>query len=257
MSKLKLRHLSIIFLVFCALLLSISVISAAENTTGHTDLKKTSDATVKVNDNSANQTLKNTPVKKAKVSAPAVYNEYRKNGLFKISVKNQNKKPLKKIAVKVKVYTGKKAKTYTLKTNKKGIATLNTKTLKRGTHKVEITSANKYYSMNQQSYIHIGVKKSLTLKINENKDFKNGDYFLFFKETKNAQYEKGVYVENLRVYKGSLSGSKTHHALKAKYTFTNIRGMTIVKFSTSNNMLKTKLITGYEPVTAKIWYIEE
>ena len=255
----KLKHLSIIFLVLCTLLLTVSVISAAENTT---DLKQTQNTPVKVNETSTEPTLKNTQanktqVQKTKVNAPAVYNVYKKNGLFKITVKDMNKKPLKKIAVKVKVNTGKKSKTYTLKTNKNGIATLNTKTLKKGTHKVEITSANKYYSINRKSCIHIGVKKSITLKINESKDFKNGDYFRFFKQPKNAQYEKGVYVENLRVYKGSLSGSKSHHALKAKYTFTNIKGMTIIKFSKSNNMLKTKLIIGYEPVTAKIWYIQE
>ena len=46
--------------------------------------------------------------------------------------------------MKVKVYTGKKYKTYTLKTSSKGIAKLNTKSLSVGTHKVVVSSANKY-----------------------------------------------------------------------------------------------------------------
>jgi hypothetical protein len=45
------------------------------------------------------------------------------------------------------VYTGKKVKKYIVKTNKKGIATINTKNLKRGSHKVVITSKNSNYDV--------------------------------------------------------------------------------------------------------------
>lgn len=65
----------------------------------------------------------------------------------KFQIKVTNKKTKKVIAgvkVKVKVYTGKTYKTYTLKTNSKGIAKLNVKSLKVGTHKVVVSSANKY-----------------------------------------------------------------------------------------------------------------
>ncbi len=64
---------------------------------------------------------------------------------FKVTVKNKKtKKVIKGVKVKVKVYTGKKAKSYTVKTNKKGIAKLDTSKLKVGKHKVVVTSANKY-----------------------------------------------------------------------------------------------------------------
>ena len=64
---------------------------------------------------------------------------------FKVKVKNKkNKKVIKGVKVKIKVYTGKKAKTYTAKTNAKGIAKISTKKLKVGKHKVIVTSANKY-----------------------------------------------------------------------------------------------------------------
>ncbi len=64
---------------------------------------------------------------------------------FKVTVKNtKTKKVIPTIKIKIKVYTGKKSKTYTVKTNKKGIAYFNVKSLKVGTHKVVVTSANKY-----------------------------------------------------------------------------------------------------------------
>ena len=64
---------------------------------------------------------------------------------FKVTVKNKKtKKVVSGVKVKVKVYTGKKAKTFTAKTNSKGIAKILTNKLKVGKHKVVITSANKY-----------------------------------------------------------------------------------------------------------------
>lgn len=64
---------------------------------------------------------------------------------FKVTVKNtKTKKVISGVKVKIKVYTGKKSKTYTVKTNAKGIASLNVKSLKVGTHKVVVNSGNKY-----------------------------------------------------------------------------------------------------------------
>lgn len=270
----NLKHLSIIFIALCVLFLSIAAISASENITDSDIISDADDEsleqsivdTVSANesstpskDNNSTSTSTNKIVqpKKAKATAPEVCNIYKKKGSFKITIKDTDKKIIKKLKLKVKVYTGKKTKTYTLKTNAKGIATLSTKNLKKGTHKVVISSGDSNYTLSKKSYIHIGVKKYVTLKLNKEKNFKNGDYFRFFKETKNAQYKKGVYVENLRVYNGNLDGAKSHHIIKVKYTFKNIKAMKIIKYSTSKNMFKTKLIIGYEPVTAKITYIQE
>ena len=64
---------------------------------------------------------------------------------FKVTVKNKKtKKVIKGVKVKIKVYTGKKAKTYTAKTNSKGIAKISTSKLKVGSHKVIVTSGDKY-----------------------------------------------------------------------------------------------------------------
>lgn len=191
-----------------------------------------------------------------KVTAPITIKEYNKKGNFKITVKDSNKKAINGIKLKVKVYTGKKAKTYNLKTNSKGQAIISTKNLKNGIHKVVISNGDKNSKISKKSLIVIGKPKIMMLALNQQKNFKNGDYFKFHKETKTSQDEKGVYVENLRIYKGSLMAAKTHHIIKVKYTFKNIKGNTIIKTSTSKNMFQTKLIIGYEPVKAEVTYLQ-
>ena len=59
------------------------------------------------------------------------------------------------IKLKLRIYTGKKYKTYTVKTNKKGVAKFNTKKLKRGKHKVKILSGNKNVVVSKKSSIRI------------------------------------------------------------------------------------------------------
>ena len=86
--------------------------------------------------------IKKSPTKltPAKLTAKKGASKY-----FKVTVKNtKTKKVISGVKVKIKVYTGKKYKTYTVKTNSKGIAKLNVKSLKVGTHKVVVTSGNKY-----------------------------------------------------------------------------------------------------------------
>lgn len=97
-------------------------------------------------------------IKKAKttIKAPDVINKYGKSNYFKIKVTNKlSKKAVYNVKVKVKVFTGKKYKTYALETNSDGVAKLNTKNLKKGSHKVEIVSGNKNYIMSKKSSIKI------------------------------------------------------------------------------------------------------
>lgn len=90
------------------------------------------------------------------INAPKIINKYKKSKYFKLTVKNKaTKKIVKNLKVKIKVYTGKKYKTYTIKTNNKGVAKLNTKTLKIGKHKVVISSGNSNYKMSSKSTIII------------------------------------------------------------------------------------------------------
>lgn len=90
------------------------------------------------------------------VKAPKVKAKVKTSKYFKVSVKNKaTKKAVASIKVKVKVYTGKKSKTYKIKTNKKGVAKLNTKKLKVGKHKVVISSGNPNYNIKAKSLIKI------------------------------------------------------------------------------------------------------
>ena len=90
------------------------------------------------------------------IKAPKVTNKYKKSKYFKVTVKHKStKKVVKGLKIKVKVYTGKKYKTYTIKTNSKGIAKLNTKKLRVGKHKVVISSGNTNYKVSAKSTIVI------------------------------------------------------------------------------------------------------
>lgn len=90
------------------------------------------------------------------VSAPKVTNKYKQSNYFKITVKNKaTGKVVSGLKLKLKVYTGKSYKIYTVTTNSKGVASFNTKGLSKGTHKVVISSGNKYYTVSATSYIVI------------------------------------------------------------------------------------------------------
>lgn len=88
------------------------------------------------------------------IKAPKVVNKFKKSKYFKITVKS-NKKAVKKLELKLKVFTGKKYKTYTVTTNKNGLAKFNTKSLKAGKHKVVISSGNPNYTVSAKSQITI------------------------------------------------------------------------------------------------------
>lgn len=82
--------------------------------------------------------------------------KYKKSDNLKISIKNQIKKTaISGLKLKVKVYTGKKYKTYTLKTDKNGMVKINTKILSKGSHKIQITSEDKRYLVSKTTSIKV------------------------------------------------------------------------------------------------------
>ena len=90
------------------------------------------------------------------VKAPKVTNKYKKSKYFKVTLKHKTtKNPFKSVKIKLKIFTGKKSKTYTVKTDKNGVAKYKTNKLKKGKHKVIITSASKNFSISQKSLIRI------------------------------------------------------------------------------------------------------
>ena len=116
------------------------IVSSAESTSYMTATKKTSYIVIK----KATTT----------VSAKKVTNKYRAKKYFKVTIKNKaTGKLVSGLKIKIKVYTGKKYKTYTVKTNSKGVASLSTRYIKRGTHKVVISSANSKYTVKKSGYL--------------------------------------------------------------------------------------------------------
>jgi predicted outer membrane repeat protein len=98
------------------------------------------------------------------IKAPKVKKAYRKTVKFKITVKDKaTGKAFNKALLKIKVYTGKKHKTYSKKTNKKGKATLKLKKLKKGKHKVLIY-ADSYKSL-KGYYCYDAAKKKSSIII--------------------------------------------------------------------------------------------
>ena len=90
------------------------------------------------------------------VNAPKMTVKFKKSKYFKVVIKNKKtKKALSNVKVKIKIGTGIKSKTYIVKTNKNGMANINTKNLKIGMHKVVISSGNDNYKISAKSIIKI------------------------------------------------------------------------------------------------------
>ncbi|WP_405264734.1 hypothetical protein [Methanobrevibacter sp.] len=96
-------------------------------------------------------------ITKIKDSAKFKYDKKVKKG-SKIAVTAKNKatkKLIKKTKFKVKVFTGKKYKTFVVKSNSKGIFKIKTKNLTKGLHKINVILNNSKYNVNSKFYVRI------------------------------------------------------------------------------------------------------
>ncbi len=113
-------------------------------------------------------------------------------------------KPMKKTKVSLVVYTGKKSKTVTLKTNANGYAKYDVSGLSIGTHKIVIKNAEKYCSHTNEKTVNAKVSKAkLTIKaptiITTSNSVKNMKITVENKETGKAMQNVKVIV---KVYTG-------------------------------------------------------
>ena len=107
---------------------------------------------------------------KLSISAPKITHTYKDGKKFKITIKNkESKRVMKGIKVIVKVFTGKAFKKYSLKSNKKGVVSINTKSLKKGSHKVliNVKKTSKIKSASAKSTIKT-VEKAKYIKLTVN-----------------------------------------------------------------------------------------
>ena len=108
-----------------------------------------------------------------KIVAPSKINNYKKAGKFTATIKNKvSGKAVKGIKVTMKVYTGKKYKTYTVKTNGKGKASFSTKSLGKGKHKIVVTAKgnSNFKKASKKSSVTI-VKNRISTRISTNHKF--------------------------------------------------------------------------------------
>ena len=90
------------------------------------------------------------------IKAPSVTNTFNNTGYFKVTIKNKNTaKAVAKLKVKVKLTANGITKTYTVKTDTKGVAKLDTKDLSAGTYNVVLAPATNKYLISGKSKITI------------------------------------------------------------------------------------------------------
>lgn len=241
-----------------------SVVNADQDTSNV--IKSTEKNVVNVaNESSNSQPAKTTStttktVKKTTVSTPDTCFMFKRNSVFKIKIKDkETNKTIKKLKISFKIKDGKKTKTYTLKTNNKGVATFKTRKLSKGYHKFTITSKNSNYQVKKKDKIFIGNLYIDTVKMGKNKKLRNGDLLRTFAQKKNQQYDKGVYaITNI--------DAKYTQIIKAKFFFKNKKTGQIVKVKSKGELfeidgelyrgsIKVDLMKDYTPIKTKIYYL--
>ena len=162
------------------------------------------------------------PKTKTTVKAPGVTAKYKQNKYFKVTVKNYKGNPIKKLNLKLKVYTNHKYKYYKIKTNSKGIALFNTKKLKVGNHVVYIYNADKKYDITKKSKIVIKSNKKI------------------------HHYVK------VGIYKGRLS-DKQYKKLKRDYENDNLDFVVIDCINKKYHKITVQILNGYSPMNDKYY----
>lgn len=157
------------------------------------------------------------------INSPAVTHVYNTNKYLKIkAVDWETNKPVKNIKFRVLVYTGKKYKSYAVKTNNAGVAKLSTKKIGYGNHKVVIYPIPYTYDGYQTTKIKIIGKKvkvtapKIKAKIKTDKFFK----------IKIKNYKSKKPIKGLKLKVKVFTGKK----YKTYIVKTNNKG--VAKFST-------------------------
>jgi hypothetical protein len=117
-------------------------------------------------------------------------------------INSKTKKPIANMKLTLKVYTGSKYKTVTVKTNSKGVATYKTKSLSQGTHKIVVSAQHDGYSFNTlKSSISVIKPIPLTYKVKKTTNNKGGLLSITVYKKANKKPITGVLLK-LFIYTG-------------------------------------------------------
>lgn len=159
---------------------------------------------------------------------------------FTVSVVNGNVSFIG-VKLKLKVYTGSSAKTYTLKSIENGTAFFNTSVLSKGTHKVIVSNADSLFSADSVTSSIVINPKKLNI-VGASKKLKNGGQLtLKVKDKSTGKYISGVKLQ-VKVFTG-----------KKYKTFNLVTKKSKLISNAIGALLKTnKFSTGTHKVTVKI-----
>ena len=166
---------------------------------------------------------------------------------WKIKLANSKTgKPISGMKLKLKVYTGKKYKTYTVKTNSKGIATFKTSSLAKGKHKMIVTGSHAGYTFNRiTKYVTVVKPIALKFKIENVNNTKKGSTITFKVINKKTKKEVNGIKVKFMVKVGSKY--KKFITLKTK-TVAGIKGIVGVF---TNELSVGKHVVLVKPVSIK------
>lgn len=197
------------------------------------------------------------------IFAPSVQVKYKANHYFQVFLHDAfGVDSLSYHKVTLKIWSGKTAKKYTLKTNLYGVARISTKDLKLGTHKVELVSKEGSDVAKEVSKIVVKKRIPLHTKTIKFKELRVVSKSLKFKDTLRSYTQKGsdkaAYIEIKN------RGDGVHFKIKKlKFFFKHKKTgkIKVVKVYKSkcnelSCLAQTKLLKKYTPYKAKVWYFK-
>lgn len=128
----------------------------------------------------------------AAISASSIQVQLKKGTVWKITLINSKTgKPIANMELTLKIFTGKKYKKITVRTNSNGIISFKTGSLSKGRHKIVVSGTHPGYNFNTvTSYIKVIKPTSLKFKVYTRKVTKKGTLISF--QVLNKKTKKGV-----------------------------------------------------------------
>ena len=172
--------------IFLLIIISISAVGATEDTVNSTapldNSSQAQDNGLKTNGSLSSDLkyISSSDVKSVNLKASKLSTTYGSGKYFNVkAIDNETKKPVSNLKINLKIYTGKKSKKISIKTNSKGIAKYSASTLSVGKHKVNVKLKGTKIKYNEKrTYIRIS-KATLTVSapkttnyLKENEKFK-------------------------------------------------------------------------------------